>query len=175
MIASINKYGGFYVARYEMGDGAANISRIGVTPLSTAENEANMWYGLYKRAEAYNKTGVTSGKIWGSQYDAMLNFALTNSLDQAKVNAKTNGNHSGSKLKTGTWLGSSNEADKINNIFDLEGNMNEWTQEAYHASERVLRGDYYGSADWHSPSYRGDDFPFRTYNYSSRLSLYINV
>lgn len=174
MIASIKQYGGFYVGRYEMGDGAANISRIGVKPISAAENEANMWYGLYKRAKAYNKTGVTAGMIWGSQYDAMLNFALTNSSDSDKVNQNANGNHSGKLLKTGTWLGSSNEADKINNIFDLEGNMREWTKEANYTYGRVIRGGH--SAYSLSPSNRFSSDSYNAYgNDSCRPSLYINL
>ena len=174
MIASVKQYGGFYVGRYEMGDGATNISRIGVTPISAAENEANMWYGLYKKAKAYNKTGVTSGMIWGSQYDAMLNFALTNSSYSGKVNASTNGNHSGKLLKTGTWLGSSNETDKINNIFDLEGNFWEWTKEAYYTNSRVGRGGDYNYSN--SPSSRIGSSPVDTFDdNSSRPSLYINL
>ncbi len=178
MIASIKKYGGFYVARYEMGEGAANISRIGVKPISAAENEANMWYGLYNRAKAYNKTGVTSGMIWGSQYDAMLNFGLTNSSDASKVNANTNGNHSNKLLKTGTWLGTNNETDKINNIFDLEGNLWECTKEAVSTNGRSDRGGFFISNNADSPSHRTYNVhgPIGAYNVlSSRLSLYINL
>ena len=179
MIASIKKYGGFYVARYETGDGAANISRLGVKPISAAENEANMWYGLYNRAKAYNKAGVTSGMIWGSQYDAMLNFGLTNSSDASKVNANTNGNHSGKLVKTGIWLGSNNEADKINNIFDLEGNLREFTKEANDTHRRTFRGGYYSSGYGGAvpPCGRGTDGVNSNYTpspNSSRLSLYIN-
>ena len=176
MIASIKQYGGFYVGRYEMGDGAANISRIGVKPISAAENEANMWYGLYNKAKSYTtKTSVTAGMIWGSQYDAILNFALTNSSDSEKVNQSTNGNHTSKLYKTGIWLGTNNEADKINNIFDLEGNLFEWTKEALNAYNRVNRGGYLFVSV--SPSYRysvgnPNDTSF---NVSSRLSLYINV
>ena len=174
MIASIKQYGGFYVGRYEMGDGAANISRIGVKPISAAKTEANMWYGLYNRAKAYNKTGVTSGMIWGSQYDAMLNFALTNTSDSDKVNQGANGNHSNKVLKTGTWLGSSNEADKINNIFDLEGNMREWTKAADDTSVRSFRGGFFGYAS--ELSYRDYDEPDSAKGfYSCRPSLYINL
>ena len=174
LIASIKEYGGFYVARYEMGKGSDNFSKIAVTPTSANTQDENMWYGLYNRAKAYNKTGVTSGMIWGSQYDAMLNFALTNSSDSAKVNQNTNGNHTSKLYKTGTWLGESNQTDKINNVFDLEGNLYEWTKEAYYTDSRALRGGTF--SDSHSPCYRSSYGPNNSSIYfSSRLSLYINV
>lgn len=175
MIASIKQYGGFYVGRYEMGDGAANISRIGVKPISAAENEANMWYGLYNKAKSYTtKTSVTAGMIWGSQYDAMLNFGLTNSTDSSKVDQNTNGNHSGKLLKTGTWLGESNKTDKINNIFDLEGNLLEWTKEAFYTDYRDARGGCFGTSDALPPSYRPSNYPDDIAgNLGTRLGLYI--
>ncbi len=176
MVASIKKYGGFYVARYEMGKGT-NYSKIGVMPTSAEANDENMWYGLYDTAKKYNKTSVTSGMIWGSQYEAMLNFGLTNSSDRNKVTASTNGNHSLKKLKTGTWLGSSNQIDSINNIFDLEGNMWEWTKEAYDTDLRVARSGSFHSPS--SPSDRNNLNPTNTYStfssVGSRISLYINV
>ena len=174
MIASVKKYGGFYVARYEMGKGS-NYSKIGVEPTSAAESNTSMWYGLYKKAKEYNKTSITAGMIWGSQYDAMLNFALSNGNDGSKITAKTNGNHSGKLLKTGTWLGSNTtnpETDKINNIFDLEGNMWEWTKEANSTNYRVSRGGVYLNSN--SPSYRYSYDPLYTYvRGGSRLGLYI--
>ena len=80
MIASIKRYGGFYVARYEAGiENGKVTSKIGVTPTSAANDQSKTWYGLYSLAKTYtnNKNSVTSQMIWGSQYDAMLNFALT--------------------------------------------------------------------------------------------------
>ena len=178
MIASIKQYGGFYVARYEMGDGEANISRLGVTPISAAEIEAKHWDGLYNIAKNYNKSNVTAEMIWGSQYDAMLNFALTNSADSAKVNQSTNGNHSGKLLKTGTWLGSNGEKDRINNIFDLEGNLYEYIQEETTVVNdnivKVRRGGYFGFKG--TPSYYNTFGNFdSSSSYSSRVSLYINI
>ena len=168
MIASILEYGGFYVARYELGKDA--ISKLAVEPTSAAENNTKTWYGLYSKAKSYtnSKNSVTSQMIWGSQYDAMLQFGLTNSSDSSKVNATTNGNHAGKALKTGTHKGT----DSINNIFDLEGNMWEWTQEAGSTSGRSCRGGDFSIA--YSPSYRSSYSPYYSDIYvSSRASLYI--
>ena len=169
MIASIQEYGGFYVARYELGKDA--ISKLAVEPTSAAENNTKTWYGLYSKAKSYSnsKNSVTAQMIWGSQYDAMLQFGLTNS-DSSKVNATTNGNHTGKVLKTGTHKG----ADSINNIFDLEGNMWEWTQEAYDSYNRIHRGGYFDDYTASPSALISNRFPRgASPNSSSRSSLFI--
>lgn len=174
MIASVKKYGGFYVARYEMGNN--DISKLGVMPISSYMNEANGWYGLYSKAKTYtnpnNYNSVTSSMIWGSQYDAMLIFSLNNSVDSSKITANTNGNHSGSVLPTGLYEGT----DSINNIYDLEGNMWEFTQENQYNGNRSLRGGYIHDS-WFHPVSRQGRIP--GFNYaqtdSTRVMLYINI
>ena len=176
MIASVKQYGGFYAGRYELGLGN-DFSKVAVVPASSRDNETYIWYGLYSKANSYNKSGVTSQMIWGSQYDAILNFALTNSTDSSKINSNQNGNHSG-KIKTGVAL-----RDKMVNICDIEGNMLEWTQEAHLTNSRVIRG---GSGEvWTNPIWRSYDYPPTTvedsyyhipyYCNGSRMTLYINL
>lgn len=173
MIASVRQYRGFYVGRYEMGKGSGNYSKIGITPTSANDSETSTWYKLYKKANEYTiKSSVKSQMIWGSQYDAMLNFALvsTDNTTVSKVTANTNGNHSGRLLKTGACPGS----DSINNIFDLEGNLWEWTQEGDSTVSRVYRGGCFSTNNALSPSYRWYWNPDETYDsLGSRLSLYI--
>ena len=155
MIASIKKYGGFYVARYEAGiENGKVTSKIGITPTSADNDQSKTWYGLYSLAKTYtnNKNSVTSQMIWGSQYDAMLNFALTGN-DKSKVESTEYGNYSGTELKTGL----TRTSDKINNIYDLGGNLTEWTSEAYLTNDRAIRGGLYNIA--FSPASRGDNDP----------------
>lgn len=76
--------------------------------------------------------------IWGSQYDSMLNWALTGS-DKSKVTAKSNAPHN----LDSTYQPGTQDNDKINNIYDLEGNVCEWTLEAWFSSDRVFRGRLY--------------------------------
>ena len=172
MIQSVQKYGGFYIARYEMGR-EESYSKIGVMPTSSDEYD-NGWAGLYNRAKSYSKSSVTAGMIWGSQYDAMLNFALLNSTDSSKVNANTNGNHTGDRMKTGIWLGASNQTDSMNNIFDLEGNMYEWTKEYGENNVYTIRG---GGYTWDYPTKYRSTWGSKgsLNNTGSRISLYINV
>ena len=170
MIASIKKYGGFYVARYEAGiENGKVTSKIGITPTSAANDQSKTWYGLYSLAKTYtnNKNSVTSQMIWGSQYDAMLNFALTGN-DKSKVTSTEYGNYTNTLLKTGL----TRTSDKINNIYDLGGNLWEWTSEAYNTFSRAFRGGIYNYA--YSPAYRVGDYPTSSYpNVSLRSSLYV--
>ena len=170
MIASIKKYGGFYVARYEAGiENGKVTSKIGITPTSAANDQSKTWYGLYSLAKTYtnNKNSVTSQMIWGSQYDAMLNFALTGN-DKSKVESTEYGNYSGTELKTGL----TRTSDKINNIYDLGGNLLEWTSEAYYTSDRAGRGGSYYFA--FSPASRFCNNPTGSFpNGSLRSSLYV--
>ena len=171
MIASVQVHGGFYVSRYEMGiENSKAVSKIGITPTSANNDDSKMWYGLYSKAKTYtnSKNSVQSSMIWGSQYDAMLNFALTGN-DKSKVTTEGNGNHGRSILKTGL----TKTSDSINNIYDLEGNMWEWSIEADANGNRVLRGGYYNNSG--SPSTRiGLISPINANgDNSSRLALYI--
>ncbi len=146
MIESVKIYGGFYVARYEMSmeEMVENVatnkptSKVGLATNSLNWKVSRRWYGLYSCAKKYTNTknSVKSSMIWGSQYDAMLNYALTGD-DKEKVTATGNG-HYGSAIETGKT-----PTDKILNIFDLEGNYREWTLEAYTYDHRVARGGCY--------------------------------
>ena len=146
MIASVKTNKGFYVGRYEMGIENGNaVSKLGITPTTAYDEETNMWYGLYKKAKTYTNSSnsVQSHMIWGAEYDAMLNFALEdtneNTNSKGKVTSTEYGNYGGKPLKTGT----TETSDKIINIYDLGGNLFEWTAEAHVTSYRVDRGRRY--------------------------------
>ncbi len=149
MIESVLKYKGFYVARYEAGlDSTTNKvvfknanTTSGVITLSANSSYANMWYGLYQKmasfAEADDK--FVSSMIWGSQYDAMMNWMAKkgNTVGIADIE-KTNTN---SNMVTG-----SNPNDVINNVYDLYGCHREWTLEANNTDTRVTRGGLYNGS-----------------------------
>ena len=184
MATSVAKYGGFYVGRYETSLTSATESlegtegkvqsKSGIIPKSASEGITSMWYGLYK---AHNKTytgennSVQSSMIWGSQYDAMLNWAESGT-DKDKIRNTALGNHSGSIKTTGNKAYSE---DSINNIRDLGGNLREWTLESYGTNHRVSRGGGYGVNI--SPSYRSNrGGPNEASSLGcSRLALYISI
>ena len=167
MIASISKYGGFYVGRYELGlEGTNPVSKpasASVTTANATNSNTNSWYGLYSKCKSYNVDNLTSTMIWGSQYDAMMNW-------MAKTE-KTVGTGDSSKYNTEQITGSKSE-DVVNNIFDLYGCHCEWTLEALDTYGRASRGGRYNASN--SPSSRDYHYPTSTYAYyGSRLSLYI--
>ena len=172
MAISVAKNGGFYVGRYE----SSLINRTtrvvaGASSMSAKEDSANMWYGLYAKQNSYASengvsSSVVSNMIWGSQYDAIMNWIANGDNTKIKDNSGTNKNSNGAR-RTG-----SKSTDKINNIFDLYGLRREWTMEAYSTSVRVDRGgDYISNV---SPSYRNNSVPnYANAYYSSRPTLYI--
>ena len=174
MIASVLKYKGFYVARYEAGlDNTTNKvvfknanKTSGVTTLNASSDSANTWYGVYEKMASFAETNdkFVSSMIWGSQYDAMMNW-------MAKT-GKTVGKSDDTKRNTTTITGGGKKPDIINNVYDLYGCHYEWTLEAYSTSSRTYRGGYY--RDSNSPAYRisiNPDYPDS--NTSSRATLYI--
>lgn len=173
MIESIIKYGGFYIGRYETSiNGNSVASVVGATSMTGDSSSGNRWYEMYKKEKEYaNKNainGVTSSMVWGSQYDAMLNWALTGN-DKDKVTATGNGNASSNVVNTGKTTN-----DKINNIYDLEGNVREWSLEANNTNYRVARGGCFNETG--SPSSRTDCDPSTLLtNVGSRIVLYINI
>ena len=168
MSAKVAKYGGFYVGRYEASEANNRSlqSKSGLNPVALS------WYELYYKC---NKTytgkndSVESSMIWGSQYDAMLNWAKTGN-DKNKITNTSLGNNSSGSVTT---AGNSNYSnDSINNIRDLGGNLYEWTLEANANNCRVLRGGVYTNS--YSPSCRNEGLQFNTNDVTGgRFTLYI--
>ena len=152
IIQSIQEKGGVYVGRYEsslsgsMEDTMSTTGNIqskrNVIPTEADNSGTYKWYGLYAKQKEYAtvmnssyQTNIKSAMIYGSMYDAIMNWALygTDKTDVSKVTA--NSTKRNSKQATGTL-----ETDKIKNIYDLGNNMREWTAEAYNTYGRVSRG-----------------------------------
>jgi len=162
MTTSVNKYGGFYVGRYETSINSGKAQSVKNAISATAETTSgNTWYGLYKIQKTYNTNSVKSSMIWGSQYDAMMTWmgeAANTTIDGKNITRTTG----------------SVETDKIKNVYDLYGNSYEWTLEADLTFSRASRGSYYNDFAY-TPSRRGNIFdPTLTSSiHSSRLTLYI--
>ena len=153
MIESIQKYGGFYIGRYELSEAGVQKNQ----PTLTNTN----WYNLYnacKDTKLQASDKVKTGMIWGCQWDVTMNWLISsgaktsdevnknssswgnygNSTGDAKVVVTENGtetNKYGTKQNTGY-----SEYWKANNIYDLAGNCEEWTQEASGDDVRADRG-----------------------------------
>ena len=174
MIASLEKYKGFYIGRYEL---TANGEKTGATQTNVD------WYTLYANCKKWAKKGtnVKTRMIWGLQWDATCKW-LDSSGFNITTNSSTWGNYGdndatghGSKQKTGF-----SESWKANNIYDFAGNCYEFTQEAYNTYNRAFRGGHYNSYGSGSPatrapaSARGDSAPTNADSvFCSRPTLYL--
>ena len=170
MVTSVAKYGGFYVGRYELGlEGTKTVSKnastnSGVVTATAANSNTNSWYGLYKACKAYEATSTTSSMIWGSQWDAMLNWMAKEGIKVDEADT-TNYNQ--------TQITGKSSTDKINNIYDLYGCEYESTIEANESNIRVGRGGAYSNSL--APSYRGGSNPTDAFKWGgTRITLYIN-
>ena len=167
MIESIDKYGGFYIGRYEL---TAN----GVKPGTVLTN--TNWYTLYKNCTTLAKSGsnTTSRMIWGAQWDVTClwleqkGYDINNSTSWGNYSNNTASGH-GSKRPTGY-----SEYWKANNIYDLAGNCFEWTQEASNTGSRVSRGGSYDGLGSSDPvTNRSNDGPTSSYSLE-RFTSYFN-
>lgn len=134
MIKSVSKYGGFWVGRYEsslINDKTSVIA--GAISMNAEQTSIGSWMQLYTRQINFADDNdlddyVSSSVIWGSQYDAMLNWMP---ISQVTVSGTT---YTNTNRTTGTYI-----YDKIKNIFDLRGNMHEWSLEMlYHNRQKTL-------------------------------------
>ena len=174
MIASVLKYKGFYVARYEAGlDKTTNevvfknasVAANNVTTTDAGNSETNSWYGLYKKIKTFTTDSdkVVSSMIWGSQYDAMMNW-------MAKNGKKVGTNNS--SIYNNTAITGNKSEDIVNNVYDLYGCHFEWTLEAFVTFIRACRGGTYDFS--YSPASRNSSYPDNTSSdLSSRAALYV--
>ena len=143
MITSVEKYGGFYIGRYETG----NLSQEKATVVKNNTDIGNQtWYSMYKKAKGIAvNNNVTSSMIWGSQWDATLRWMYNSGNEEKKkytYDSTGKGNYSGTNGNQPIATGSI-EAYAVNNIYDMAGNVNDWTIEAYGTILRDGRGGYY--------------------------------
>ena len=173
MATSVERYGGFYISRYEIGaEGSSKKGQPVLTAATTGGGSgateylgANKWYGLYNTIK---NSGANKQMIWGCQYDQVIKFLKEN--EQYPEIGHT-------YIAISRTLSGKNEQDCMNNIYDLEGNHNEWTAEAYSTVGRAARGSYYSYANsggFYPASYRNISSPTGSLpNYSSRTTLYL--
>ena len=177
MIASVEKYGGFYIGRYETGN-LKEAEAVVVKNNSDINNQT--WYTMYNKSKGVAaNSNVTTSMIWGCQWDAVMRWMYNSGDAEKKIytydstgkgNYKdTNGNQ---PIPTG-----SNDAYAVNNIYDMAGNVRDWTIEADNAGDRVNRGGYYYVNASGLPASNRDSFygpPTFSVSYlGSRLALYM--
>ena len=156
MIESVEKYGGFYIGRYETGDlnkSVAVIKKYG-TNLGSQP-----WHVMYKKCKNLKgiNNNVETGMIWGSQWDRTLIWLVKSgnkTIEEISEDSINWGNYKNSTFNYKNSSGKlvtknagsgaiiptgSSEYTKANNIYDLAGNVREWSIETYW-SGRTSRG-----------------------------------
>ena len=168
---AVLKYNGFYIARYEAGKEGSNVVSKQNATVYTDETQTSfksIGKTMYGDSSQYVKSAMCSGIQW----DMVMKF----------VDGKTDGNentydvktysstrHTGSKKETGK-----NVSDKVQNIYDLEGNCVEYVAEKNNTSiPFVLRGGRYDNNSFNTASLRISDNGFATSNYTFRPALYV--
>ena len=190
MVDSVEKYGGFYIGRYETGDLSKEeaVVRKGNTDIGSQR-----WYTVYKKCKTLsnNNNNVVTGMAWGNQFDRTLMWLIesgaktkeeisSNSTSWANYGNATfeYTNSSGSVVtkNSGSYVripAGSTDYTKVNNIYDLAGNVYDWTMEANSSGNRVMRGGGCGY-DSSTARYRSDYHPTSSNDrYGCRSALYI--
>ena len=167
MIASLEKYKGFYIGRYEL---TANGEKTGATQTGIT------WYEYYKNCTTLVVgSKVKARMIWGLQWDATCNW-----LDNSGFNIKDSSTWGNYDNNTATGHGTKqntgfSESWKANNIYDFAGNCWEFTQEALSTYDRAHRGGLYSYNGSLTPaSFRNSNLPTSPGSGSgSRPTLYL--
>mgnify|MGYP004476705509 CR=1 FL=1 len=168
MVTSVTNNKGFYVARYEASADSSSTK-------AQSKRGAATWINISQTdaitaASKYNKT-LNSHLMYGIEWDSILNWLNGNATISSSTSGETKtmeladiqdnsyswGNYANSTGNAATNSGSlrntgKSEYWKANNIYDLAGNVFEWTQEKWSTGTgRALRGGRY--------DYEGSDFP----------------
>ena len=181
MVSSVGLNKGFYISRYEASknDGLTAQSKRGRTPWVSVPQI------IAKTASSNMKPSINSHLIYGIDWDSVLQWALdsgaiigsesggtkTITIDDIQKDSSSWGNYSnstgGAATKSGAKrAGGTNEYWKVNNIYDLAGNVHEWTQEKFSkGTSRVTRGGDYNTY--------GDNYPAANrYSYDENIAAY---
>ena len=195
MLYSVQQYKGFYIGRYEASDNGTGIAQ-------SKRNQSPWTY--ISRTETIeacrNNTIDNMHLLYGIEWDSTLNWLIgkakissstageikTMELEDIKTNSCSWGNYLDSvgNAKTEPWKEDSiqntgaSEYWKANNIYDLAGNIREWTQETCNIDYiHFWRGGsmdkYYGQSC--SAASRNSNASGWDYDYGFRSSFFIKV
>lgn len=168
-IKSIQEYGGFYIGRYETG-GLNKEAVVRKMDTNLGDQTWYSMYEKTQKLKGDNEN-IETLMIWGSLWDETLQWLVDSgattstgiqlTYKELRSDSKDWGNYYninfyyiplGSEtpeataekaINTSTKIpAGSAEYTKVNNIYDLAGNVWDWTLEAYYTNDRVLRGGY---------------------------------
>ena len=195
MVDRVANNGGFWVGRYESSnmsptDDQQRIKVVkgateGVSNLTVPNDGTGItWYRMYAQEKYYStaiQIDMQSSMIWGCQWDQILIWM------KDEPNTRTPANKYVTDAKGVGNFGSTYPSDRypdrspaptgcyaVRNIYDLAGNVNDWTLEGHSAGAyRTHRGnDFYGTAEC-NPNIRYDgNVLIAGSSYGSRATMY---
>ena len=201
MYKSVKENKGFYVGRYEAGTtensgtgirgkvvskkGANVYNNIGWSDSNDMTDETGgaveVARGMYNEE---NGDSVTSTLIYGVQWDAIMRWMQDEpNLTGGKYVQDSAGmgwysdNYANGNATHQTGIDLDGGKNNVKNIYDLAGNVLEWTMESYNTNNRIYRGgsfDYSGSdtpASRRNLNIPSSKFP----DVSFRVALYLNL
>ncbi len=172
MIVSIEKYGGFYIGRYETGE-------VNQNKLIIKKGNSNLgyqnWYTMYKKCKELKKdnNNIATGMLWSNQWDRTLMWLIESgnktkediidsfkwgNFKNTEFEYMNNDNQLVTKKESSSKIipTGSSEYTKANNIYDLAGNVYEWTMEQSRGFGRAYRGGYMAGDSSNSVKCRED-------------------
>ena len=157
--ADVVKYGGFYIGRFEAGIPEGDTSPSNKTGIPVSKQGVTVWTDIdYTNSKAsaesmtsneYVQTGLLTGKAWDTTCNWIKDSLKSINSSASLTDSRYYGNHVDSLAPANENSGTKRTAGfsenwKTKNIYDLAGNVWEWTSEAY-SSGFIDRGGSYGS------------------------------
>ncbi|MBP3255254.1 MAG: hypothetical protein J6M60_02030 [Clostridia bacterium] len=172
---SVEKYGGFYISRFNISKNERG------EPQSLKGFEPWTWI-RFKEAQKVVSTFENSEKlkshlVYGVEYDSVLEWLIVSGAKKKEEiikNSSSWGNYYNLKEKNFLKKTGASELWCANNIYDLAGNVDEWTQELFGARYISVRGASFEDPGNISCSSRQEISPeLSSGSTGFRLSLYI--
>lgn len=157
MYKSIKLYKGFYIGRYETGIevDTPRTSTSGITQEPVIKKNKYIYNYIKWGNSLTDETGgaveiarnmyENSTLCYGVQWDAIMRWiSQDTTINYVLEDSSEKGNYDteGNLIKSGT-----NETYQIKNIYDIVGNVEEWTMETYGLEEKVARGGKSGGTN----------------------------
>ena len=153
MVEGVAEKGGFWVGRYETSSMSTDTAKdtstsefIKVVKGTTDGINNVKWYRMYAQQKNYKNSlkqskNTKSSMMWGSQWDQIMiwmkdikngdNYYITNSVGRGNFGTGDGYTDTSNPTATGCF--------EVKNIYDLAGNVYDWTLEANTTNGRVIR------------------------------------
>ena len=186
--ADVVKYGGFYIGRYEAGIPEGDTSPSNKQGIPVSKKGATVWTNIsYINSKAsaesmigneYVQTGLITGKAWDTTCHWIEDSLNSINASASLKDSRYYGNYKNSLSPANENSGIKRTAGysdkwRVKNIYDLAGNVWEWTSETSSSSFISRGGSYNYDGSGFSVSYRDYGSAYLGDLVGFRLRLYI--